>query len=205
MLTSTQRLFLFMAGFEVGLGVVAVFVGWLTQIDPRAYIPKAHETRQLLSDTGMGVIATLPMLVAMFLLDMLPIRSMRELVDRTKTIVIPMMRQLSWPQIAVVAVAAGVGEEMLFRGWLQTSIAGQPTLASLAKPETMAAIVAGAIAFGMAHYITPAYFLVATGFGIYFGVLFCWSESLWVPIVAHALYDFVAICWLLYEDQAKQT
>jgi membrane protease YdiL (CAAX protease family) len=37
--------------------------------------------------------------------------------------------------------------------------------------------------------------------GLYFGWLLIASGSLWPPIVAHALYDFVALCYLLRPEE----
>ncbi len=203
-LSESQRVFLFMAGFEVGLGVLAVLMGWLTGIDPRAHMPKLHQAGVLARDFGIGVLATIPMVIAMVGIELLPLPGLKTLVDVTKQLVIPMMRKLSLSQIVVVAFSAGVGEELLFRGWLQTSLAGPPSASSLTSITTLGAILVGAIAFGLAHYISPAYFFFATLFGVYLGVLYCWSESLWVPIVAHGLYDLVAILWLLHEDRSQE-
>jgi membrane protease YdiL (CAAX protease family) len=45
----------------------------------------------------------------------------------------------------------------------------------------------------------PSYHLdiVATVIGAYLGVLWLWTGNLMTPIVVHALYDFVALIYLL--------
>ena len=37
--------------------------------------------------------------------------------------VVPLLEKSSWSEIALISLSAGVGEEMLFRGVIQTSIA----------------------------------------------------------------------------------
>jgi uncharacterized protein len=47
------------------------------------------------------------------------------------------------------------------------------------------------------HWITRTYALLAALVGLYLGGLWLWTGNLLVPIVAHALYDFVALIWIL--------
>jgi membrane protease YdiL (CAAX protease family) len=50
-----------------------------------------------------------------------------------------------------------------------------------------------AVIFGACHWITHLYFLLATITGIYLGWLYQYSGSLVEPVLAHALYDFIAL------------
>lgn len=90
---------------------------------------------------------------------------------------------LSWPVAIFVALAAGVGEEIFFRGVLQRwlGVWGQ------------------AIVFGLAHagggYVPQILF--ATGLGVLFGWLLKRGWSMWTLILAHALYDFVLLALAL--------
>ena len=43
------------------------------------------------------------------------------------------------------------------------------------------------------HWSTPLYFLLATITGIYLGWLYWATGSLVAPVLAHALYDFIAL------------
>ena len=45
--------------------------------------------------------------------------------------------------------------------------------------------------------MTPAYAVLATGIGLYLGGVLIATESLVVPIIIHALYDFAAFLVLL--------
>lgn len=87
----------------------------------------------------------------------------------------------------MLALAAGVGEEMLFRGVLQTYADRHWTLAL--------AIVAPNILFGALHARSRIYALAAAAVGVYLGVLFWLTGNLIAPIVTHAAYDFVALEW----------
>ncbi len=88
-------------------------------------------------------------------------------------------------RIAVMAIGAGIAEELLFRGVLQTWIAGFAPVAI--------AIVASNILFGMMHMRTFLYALIAGLVGAYLGILYALTDNLLAPMVTHALYDAVAL------------
>jgi membrane protease YdiL (CAAX protease family) len=48
------------------------------------------------------------------------------------------------------------------------------------------------VIFGLAHFVTPTYALLAGILGGYLGWLFTVSGNLLAPIIAHGLYDFLA-------------
>jgi membrane protease YdiL (CAAX protease family) len=98
--------------------------------------------------------------------------------------------------LAVISALAGLGEEMLFRGVVQTLIeraSGSPWLA----------VAAASVLFGLAHPITRTYAVLAALIGVYLGWLFLANGNLLVPIVAHAAYDFVALVYLLREEEVS--
>jgi membrane protease YdiL (CAAX protease family) len=92
-------------------------------------------------------------------------------------------------ELALVAALAGLGEEALFRGVVQTALA--------ARLPAWTAVAIAAAGFGLAHWLTPAYAVLAGIVGAYLGWAFLASGNLLVPIVAHALYDFIALAILL--------
>jgi membrane protease YdiL (CAAX protease family) len=100
----------------------------------------------------------------------------------------PALAGCSVAELALLAAAAGVSEEVLFRGVLQTGLAR-------AVPAWLALVVAGA-AFGLVHFASRAYAVVAGVIGVYLGALFLVQGSLLTPIVTHALYDFAALLYL---------
>src|SRR5690606_34715361 len=90
---------------------------------------------------------------------------------------------------AAIAVATGFGEEILFRGALQ------PLAIYWTSP--LVGIVAVSLLFGAAHAATPTYFFFATLVSLYLGSLAYWSGEILSAGIAHALYDFLAIEYLL--------
>ncbi|MFC1597814.1 lysostaphin resistance A-like protein, partial [Planctomycetota bacterium] len=58
-------------------------------------------------------------------------------------------------------------------------------------------LAVAAILFGLAHPITPGYVLLAGLMGLYLGWLQITCGNLLVPIMAHAVYDFLALVYLV--------
>jgi membrane protease YdiL (CAAX protease family) len=92
----------------------------------------------------------------------------------------------------VIALLAGVGEELLFRGVVLQA------MSDVVGPEwgPWVGLAASSIVFGAAHLLTPAYGVLAGLIGFYLGGLWLATGTLTVPIVAHAMYDFVALWYL---------
>lgn len=85
---------------------------------------------------------------------------------------------------SVVAVSAGVCEQVVFRGWLL------PTLSDLPSMTGVALICAASVIFGLAHVYQGVAGVIVTSFiGAVFCVLYLITGSLLVPIVLHILVD----------------
>lgn len=96
---------------------------------------------------------------------------------------VPAFASLSPPQVVVVSVAAGVGEELFFRGWLQAAVGWVPA----------------SVAFGLAHIAGPrmlAFGVWATAMGLVLGGLSMVTGGLLAPMTAHACYDVLAFRYL---------
>jgi hypothetical protein len=91
--------------------------------------------------------------------------------------------------LGIVAALAGLGEEALFRGVIQTAMAGHMPV--------WTAIALTAALFGVAHWLTPTYAVLAGLVGAYLGWTLAASGNLLVPIVAHGLYDLIALAVLV--------
>jgi hypothetical protein len=88
-------------------------------------------------------------------------------------------------RIAILAVGAGISEEILFRGVLQTWMTGP-------MPVWQAILFTNLI-FGALHARTVFYAVAAGLVGVYLGLLLEVSGNLIAPMIAHALYDVVAL------------
>ncbi len=98
-------------------------------------------------------------------------------------VLVPTFAILSPTQIVAVSLAAGVGEELFFRGWLQQVVGWLPA----------------SLAFGLAHVAGVrmlAFGVWATGMGLVLGGLALATEGLLAPITAHACYDVLAFHYL---------
>jgi uncharacterized protein len=134
---------------------------------------------------GQGLLATVP-LVALFIgLLQLPYSWLKELTQLTRRLLLPMFRTTGVWGIAILSLIAGIGEELLFRGVVQLGLTGWI--------GDVGALVVASVMFGVAHFITPAYFVLATVMGAYLGGLYFWTGNLLLPILVHALYDFLAL------------
>ncbi len=86
------------------------------------------------------------------------------------------------PDLCIISIFAGLAEELLFRGVIQVKLG----------------IVGASIIFGLLHFLTPAYFIIATLMGFYLGILFLYYDSLLIPIQLHFIYDLGALIYLRY-------
>ena len=86
---------------------------------------------------------------------------------------------------------------MLFRGVIQGAIS--------APIRTLLALLSVSILFGLAHPISKAYGVLAGLMGFYLGLLAIVTDNLLVPIIAHGLYDFIALLCLLHEAKNQDS
>jgi membrane protease YdiL (CAAX protease family) len=122
------------------------------------------------------------------------LRPLRRIMAILRQLLLPLFRRCTVVDLALVSIAAGVGEELLFRGLIQG--AATPWLG------TWGAVAVAGLLFGLAHPITTAYIVFAAAMGVYLGVLWVVCDNLLAPIVAHALYDFVALVYLVRRARA---
>ena len=187
----TRRGFLNLAAsFEGATLFVGLLLGWWTQTLTLAMV------RLNWQDLLWGVAAVVPMLSVLALAGDLR-RLVRELLG-------PSLAVCRWYDLAALALLAGLGEELLFRGTLE---------AWIGRWNPWAAVIIANLLFGLAHAVTPTYLLVAGLMGAYFSWLHTgWSlaapwghePNLLRPIIAHAVYDFIAF-QLIARDHLRES
>lgn len=91
----------------------------------------------------------------------------------------------SWTVLIALSVFAGVGEELLFRGAIQGGLAQH-------LPDAVAILVASVL-FGLVHYLSFTYFVLATGLGLTLGTAYAMTDSLLLVMVWHGVYDMIAL------------
>jgi hypothetical protein len=179
----TSRLLTLAVLIEGGLGVLAWALGWVVGLSPGATLT----WRSL--DVGVGLAATMPMLVLFGVMARSrwrPLARIRRFLVRAVGM---MFGSCSGLDLALIAAAAGIGEELLFRGLIQGALGRWLGAAP--------ALIAASLVFGLAHLITPLYAVLATLLGAYLGALWLLTGNLLSPIAAHAAYDFLALVWLV--------
>jgi membrane protease YdiL (CAAX protease family) len=168
---------------ELGLALVAIGIGWPLGIHPWRSV--GLDARGFL----IGTASTAPMVGLLLICDRDDFRSMNRIRGLLEQLLLPPLRSRPWWELALIAGAAGVGEETLFRGVFQEALLGWLGL--------WPALAIASIVFGLLHALTPTYAILATLIGAYLGWLFVMTGNLLVPIIAHGLYDLIALIYFL--------
>jgi len=110
---------------------------------------------------------------------------MRELLQTLHNL----FHKLNWFQIVVLSLLAGIGEELLIRGVLQSWLVN--------NSNPLIGVITASLIFGLLHYMTKTYVLLTFGLGLLFGAAFHFSESIVLVIVAHIVYDLIAFAMIV--------
>lgn len=169
--------------FQGGLIVLAVVLALIFGLSP--WTGLTFDAQTLL----FSGLATLPLVAGLVLIPRGRWGWADRLVEQVESLLHVLFRK-AWPgAVVLVSALAGIGEELLFRGVLQDGLAAWlPPWLGLALASML---------FGLAHAVSLAYFLIATAIGMYLGGLYWYSDNLVVPILTHALYDWLAIHFYL--------
>lgn len=98
----------------------------------------------------------------------------------------------------LLSVSAGIGEEVLYRGFLLHFMLEEST--SGLQPGLLTAVVLSALAFGLAHlYQGWRGMLASTAMGLVFAVLAIGTGSLFLPMALHVVID-LQILWMYRPD-----
>jgi len=177
---------------ELAIGGLAIALGWLVGPDARAFVPRWYDLRGISIGLAAGIFFGVVFVGWMAILLRLPLRSIQELAKLTEGQFLEYLMPMSRLQLLTLAITAGVGEELLFRGWLQTALTGPGGLDHSWSRIGFGVLIAS-IAFGMAHPISRTYVACAAMMGAMMGVLYLATQNLLSSIVAHAVYDAIVL------------
>jgi membrane protease YdiL (CAAX protease family) len=180
-----RRLLLFAIAFEAGLGLCGWVVAWWfgVPLTPRLRLTPGVAWRSL--------VGLLPMLGLLAVAMRSRWRPFVRLRDQVQSLARELFAGATLLQLAAVSAAAGIGEELLFRGALQP----------LAERWFGAAggWAGVSVLFGAMHAASATYFALATLVGAYLGWLAQHDNDLVAPMFVHAAYDLAAL-WILLRE-----
>lgn len=138
----------------------------------------------------VGVLACFPLFALNFLLFgplSHRVKMLRTCFEFKERVVKPLADQLTFTDSFVVACSAGIGEELFFRGVLQIELG----------------IIIASVLFSVLHFGPSVgnFVLIACLYaviGAYFGLLYRYTGTLWVPVLTHAIYDYLALLYMRY-------
>lgn len=174
---------------------------------------------QTLQSWQTGLCATLPLGLLAVVLDRFEAKvpALQKVTQATQRSVLTLLGSRFLPLTGLVVsaalgIAAGVGEEWLFRGVLQTELTNLlantvPSSTSIGINASSVAVVLSSILFGALHAVTPIYAFLATLASLYFGWLYVWSDNLAISMICHGLYDIGALYyahWTVAKDLTPQ-
>ena len=180
---------------EGGMIVLALVLGFFNIFDPAQPLANVLELSwsRLLT---MGVLATLPLVVYFVLLEYWSpkfYQPMQEFIDQSLR---PMFVNTSVFELAIIALLAGVGEEILFRWCLQGGVFALLTPMTGTIGALLISLVLVNLVFGLCHWVNNTYLVFAFLAGIYLGLVMWWSSSWIVAAFAHTAFDFIALMYL---------
>jgi membrane protease YdiL (CAAX protease family) len=171
---------------EGSLAMLGLVLAWLFRVPLRQLIPDGGTPFAWAIARGLAI--TVPMLAIFWWLMHWDRPTLRRLREQVEWLVGEMFPDARIAQFALVALLAGVGEELLFRGVIQTLLVDWST--------PLAGLLIASLLFGAAHALSKLYFVLATLIGLCFGWLVLRYDDLIAPMIAHSLYDFVALVYL---------
>jgi membrane protease YdiL (CAAX protease family) len=187
--------------FELSLGLLGWLLSWAVGAWPMVaveVVDRHAAWRDVGIGVGIGMVTALPFLAGVVLVDRYPIGFLRPLANVVHEDVVPLFRGTGVMGLLAIACAAGVGEELLFRGFLQQTVADWWGLPA----GQWIGLAVASVVFGVCHSLCAAYAVLATVMGLALGGLFLATAHLAAPIAMHAVYDGLALLYLVRWSRA---
>jgi membrane protease YdiL (CAAX protease family) len=179
--------------FEASLILVAILLGWIADIDPFENIYFSE------SAIVYGIVGTLPLVLMFIALEHIEEESFKKIRRLLLETLGPGLHGYHWADLFILAVIAGISEEILFRGviqpWMEMGWGFR------------AGLIGSNIVFGLVHAVTPLYAVLASLVGIYLGLALDYEgdRNVLIPIIIHSLYDFLAFVMLMRAYRANRS
>jgi membrane protease YdiL (CAAX protease family) len=171
----------------VGLGI-GLGVWWATGRSLAAFVGLSVD------DLMVGLLATAGMIGAMQAILFLFPRFLAWAADQQR-ILFASGEPYSPLHILVISIGAGIGEEALFRGGLQTWLGDHL--------PTAAAILLVSFAFAALHLGRPALLVFIFAYSLAFGLVYATTGSLAGVMIAHAMFDIWALTLVQRESASS--
>ena len=145
-------------------------------------------------DLWIGLIATVPLVSSMALSNHWRFEKLKHITSQGILFIFgkdyrPIAVGLS---SLVLALVAGIGEELFFRAVIQEEMTILTT--------EMFGMCMSVLLFGLAHAISVEYMVCSSIAGIYFSWLYLWcGRSIVVVAICHTLYDWIVFMYVHYE------
>lgn len=177
--------------FEGSLIIIALFFGWVADINPFETI---HFSENAII---YGLLGALPLFLIFLAMEQMNIASVQKIRKVLVTTIGPSMRGYNWADLFIMATVVGVSEEILFRGVLQPWMENSWGLTI--------GLIGSSLLFGLVHAVTPLYVVLATSVGIYLGLFLDYADerNLLIPIIIHSVYDFLAFIAIIKAYKTK--
>lgn len=141
-------------------------------------------------DFSRGVLLALPLLMVNAVLFTAPLSRfprLKEIHEFQQEFILPLAKHFNWLSALVISITAGLGEEFFFRGMIQPNLG----------------IVFASLLFALLHFGSAVrkYKLTAVIYvliGLYFGISYAQTGSIWTVVICHSVYDFTALVYLRY-------
>ena len=139
--------------------------------------------------TGYALLLCLPMFAALYIAMRSRWEPLVQLKNELDENILPIFSKCKLIDLKIMAFLAGIGEELFFRGWMQSALINKSGI-------WMGILITSAI-FGLAHYLSSTYAIYAFITGIYLGLIYQLSGNLYIVMAIHATYDFVVLIYLV--------
>jgi membrane protease YdiL (CAAX protease family) len=164
------------SGFMAGLALL---------IDSQAGFGLIEQLIPTWEGVALGIALTLPMVAMLMVIMAAPLPFLERFRDQQIADFVKKGVDFGWVPIILISFGAGFGEELLFRGVLQTWLSEQVGL--------LLGVAVASVFFGVVHGPRPGYILVSTLIGVYLGTAYALTGSLLAVATAHFLYDIYAL------------